>query len=109
MATAPKPAPAAAPVSFHLKLANTELTIQASTLAELLDGTRLKKKEIVALWNVNPRTYDKRHDQPGGVTQDELHKLAAALRVPYLDISRLIYQQCETDPSARKTPLDKAE
>lgn len=99
----------AAPITFRLHLDNTDLTIKASTLAELLDGTRLLKKDIVALWNINPRTYDKRHSQPGGMTQDELHKLAMALRMPYLDIVRLVYQQCEADPSARKTPLNKAE
>ncbi len=105
MATAPAPTA----ITFRFTADNTDLTIKASTLAELLDGTRLKKKDIVALWNINPRTYDKRHDQPGGLTQDELHKLATALQVSYLDIARLIYQQCQTDPSARKTPLDKAE
>ncbi len=100
---------APAPITFKVTFANTDLTIKASTLAELLDGTRLLKKDIVALWNINPRTYDKRHDQPGGMTQDELHKLAAALKVPYLDIARLVYQQCEADSSARKTALSKAE
>ena len=108
MATTPKPAPAA-PISFHLKLGNTELTIQASTLAELLDGTRLKKKELLKLWNINFRTYDKRRDHPGGVTQDELFKLATALNVPYLDVARLIYQECETNPAARKAPVSKDE
>ncbi|SHJ79968.1 hypothetical protein SAMN02745146_0207 [Hymenobacter daecheongensis DSM 21074] len=100
---------APAPISFKVTLDNTDLTIKASTLAELLDGTRMLKKDIVALWNINPRTYDKRHDQPGGMTQDELHKLAAALKVPYLDIAKLVYQECTADPNARKTPLNKAE
>jgi uncharacterized protein (DUF2384 family) len=97
------------PIIFHLKIANTELTITASTLAELLDGTRLKKMELIGLWSINTRTYDKRREYPGGVTQDELHRLAAALKVPYLDIARLIYQQCEVDPNARKAPGSKPE
>ena len=104
---ATKPAPA--PITFQVTVANTELTIKATTLAELLDGTLLTRKSLVALWNINPRTYDKRHDQPGGMTQDELHKLAMVLGVPYLDIARLVYQQCQADPSARKIPLNKAE
>jgi uncharacterized protein (DUF2384 family) len=104
-------APVSAPVSvtFHLKFANTELTVKASTLVELLDGTRLKQKEIVSLWGLNPRTYEKRREVPGGVTQDELHRLAAALKVPYLDIARLIYQQCQADPNARKSLGTKPE
>ncbi|QKG55138.1 hypothetical protein [Hymenobacter sp. BRD67] len=93
------------PITFHVKLGNTEVTIKAHTLAELLDGTRLKKKELLELWKLNIRTYDKRHDHPGGITLDELFKLAAALKVPYLDIARLVYHQCEADPDARKAPV----
>jgi len=89
-------------ITFHLKLDNTEVTVRASTLAELLDGTRLGKMEMTTLWGIDSRTYHKRREFPGGVTQDELHRLAAALKVSYLDIARLIYQQCEADPSARK-------
>lgn len=98
-----------ASITFHVKLGNTEVTIKAQTLAELLDGTRLKKKELLELWKLNIRTYDKRHDHPGGITLDELFKLATALKVPYLDIARLVYQQCEADPDARKAPVSSLE
>jgi len=97
------------PITFRIKLGNIEMIIKAHTLAELLDGTRLKKKELLELWKLNIRTYDKRHDHPGGITLDELFKLATALRVPYLDITRLVHQQCEADPNARKAPVSSPE
>jgi uncharacterized protein (DUF2384 family) len=105
---ASKPVPK--PLTFHVKLINTEMTIKANTLAELLDGTRMKKKELIQLWNLNFRTYDKRREHPGDMTLDELFRLADGLGVSYLDLTRLIYEQRQPDPEAHKqTASEKGE
>ena len=92
------PVPAtAAPVSFTIQQGKSTLTIAAVTLAELLDAAPLTKKELGKKLKLNPRTFDTRRQQPGTLTQDELHALANALGVPYLDISRLIYEQREAE------------
>ncbi|QIL78392.1 hypothetical protein [Hymenobacter sp. HDW8] len=104
---ASKPVPK--PLTFHVKLINTEMTIKANTLGELLDGTRMKKKELIQLWNLNFRTYDKRREHPGDITLDELFRLADGLGIPYLDLTRLIYEQCQSQPEARTATAIKKE
>ena len=79
------------------------MTIKATTLAELLDGTRMKKKELLQLWGINFRTYDKRRMHPGDITLDELFRLADGLGISYLDLTRLIYEQCQTESESGKT------
>ncbi|GAB2469806.1 hypothetical protein GCM10011375_40450 [Hymenobacter qilianensis] len=90
-------APATAAVSFTIQQGKGTLTIEAATLAELVDAAPLTKKELGKKLKLNPRTFDTRRQQPGTLTQDELHALANALGVPYLDIARLIYEQRESE------------
>lgn len=87
----------AAPVSFTIQQGKSTLTIEAATLAELIDAAPLTKKELGKKLSLNPRTFDTRRLHPGTLTQDELHALASALGVPYLDIARLIYEQREVE------------
>lgn len=92
------PAPTiAAPVSFTIQQGKSTIIIEASTLAELIDASPLTKKDLGKKLKLNPRTFDTRRQQPGTLTQDELHALANALGVPYLDIAQLIYGQREAE------------
>jgi hypothetical protein len=102
-------APATAtPVSFTIQLGKGTLTIEAATLAELIDAAPLTKKELGKKLKLNPRTFDTRRQQPGTLTQDELHALADALGVPYLDIARLIYEQREVErPEEARKKLEQ--
>ena len=90
-------APATVAVSFTIRQGKGTFTIEAATLAELVDTAPLTKKELGKKLKLNPRTFDTRRQQPGTLTQDELHALANALGVPYLDIARLIYEQREAE------------
>lgn len=84
-------------VSFSIQQGISTITIEATTLAELIDAAPLTKKELGKKLRLNPRTFDTRRQQPGTLTQDELHALASALGVPYLDIARLVYEQREAE------------
>ena len=98
-------APATAtPISFTIRLSKGILTIEAATLAELIEAAPLTKKELGKKLKLNPRTFDTRRQQPGTLTQDELHALANALGVPYLDIARLIYEQREAERAQEPEP-----
>ena len=87
----------ATPVSFTIQHGISTLTIEATTLAELIDAVPLTKKELGKQLRLNPRTFDTRRQHPGTLSQDELHALASALGVPYFDIARLIYEQREAE------------
>jgi len=89
--------PATATVSFSIRQGISTITIEAATLADLIDAAPLTKKELGKKLRLNPRTFDTRRQQPGTLTQDELHALASALGVPYLDIARLVYEQREAE------------
>lgn len=96
------PASASKPVTFCIQQGKTSLTIQATSFADLLDNIPVTKTEMAKQWGLNGRTYDKRRLFPGTITQSELHTLAVLLGVPYLDIARLIYEQCQSNSSTEE-------